>query len=339
MLKDDLMSSTAKYKAIRDYFKQKGGLALENSRKKIIQHYKDPSVTSQALRYFARVTLRHTWPVFPALASIACEAVRGNIEATLPFGEALVLISGAADIHDDVIDQSPIKGRRQTVMGKFGANIAILSGDILLVEGFKDLIDATDHLPPKQAKEIRRLVSDAVAEICSAEALEIKMHRSFEIKPKDFLEILHLKAVVPEVAMKIGAIIGKGTEKDVALLGQYGRVFGINSLIIEEFSDLLTIDELSCRFKNECLPLPVIYAFQNSLTKEALLPMLKTESLDKKNHREIIRITLDSTETKFLIELMVKNANDEISSLGNFDEKMQGKLQDLMLTPLDPLRT
>jgi geranylgeranyl pyrophosphate synthase len=333
------VSSESKQKAIKDYLDQKGGLALENGRKSIIQNYKDSSVPSKALRYFARITLKNTWPVFPALTSIACEAVGGKIEAALPFGEALVLISGAADIHDDVIDQSPIKGRRQTVMGKFGANIAILSGDMLLAKGFKDLMDATDGLPQEQAKEIRRLLFDAIDEICIAEALEINLQRKFDINPKDFLEVLRLKAVVPEIAMKIGAIIAKGAEKDVELLGKYGRVFGINSLIIEEFADLFTLDELSCRFKNECLPLPIIYAFQNSLTKEALLPMLRMEPLNKKYHNKIIRITLDSEKTDLLIKLVIKNAKDELLALGNSYEKMRGKLQDLMLTPLEPLQT
>jgi geranylgeranyl pyrophosphate synthase len=339
VLRINSMTPAARQKAIRDYFKLKGGLALENARQKIMQHYQDPSEPSQALRYFARVTLRNPLPIFPALASISCEAVGGNMEAILPFAQALVLISGAADIHDDVIDQSPIKRRKQTVMGKFGANIAILSGDTLLVEGFKDLIDATEPLPPEQSKEIRRLVSDAVAEICSAEALEIKMHRKFDIDPDDFLEVFHLKAVVPEVAMKIGAIIGKGSEKDVTLLGHYGRIFGVNSLIIEEFADLLTIDELSSRYKNECLPLPVIYAFQNSIAKEALLPMLEMESLDKRNHQKVVNIVLDSEEIKSLIELLIRNTKDEIGSLSNFSEKIRGKLQELLLTPLEPLRT
>jgi geranylgeranyl pyrophosphate synthase len=333
------MTPAARQKAISDYFKLKGGLAQENARQKIMQHYQDSSEPSKALRYFARVTLSNPLPIFPALASISCEAVGGNMEAILPFGQALVLISGAADIHDDVIDQSPIKRKKQTVMGKFGANIAILSGDTLLVEGFKDLIDATEPLPPEQAKEIRRLVSNAVAEICSAEALEIKMHRKFEIVPEDFLSVFQLKAVVPEVAMKIGAIIGKGTEEDVALLGQYGRVFGVNSLVIEEFADLLTIDELSSRSKNECLPLPVIYAFQNSLAKEALLPMLQMESLDKRNHQKVVDVVLNSEEIKSLIELMIRNTKDEISCLSHFNEKMRGKLQDLLLTPLEPLLT
>ena len=183
---------------------------------------------------------------------MSCEAVGGNIEKTVPFGEAIVLISAAADLHDDVIDQSSVKSKRQTVLGKFNAGTAILAGDILLVEGFRQLTEASELIHKEQSKEIIKLVSEAVVEICTAEALEVKLHRRFDLTPSEYNEIIRLKAVVPELAMKIGAIVGKGTSENVDALGQFGRIYGINSLIIEEFADLLNNEELKNRVKNEC---------------------------------------------------------------------------------------
>ena len=103
------MSADSKLRAMKRSFKQKGGPAMKNARKKILQNFKDNSYSSQALRYFAKVTLHNALPVFPALISMSCEAVGGDAEKTIPFGEAIVLISAAADLHDDVIDQSSSK--------------------------------------------------------------------------------------------------------------------------------------------------------------------------------------------------------------------------------------
>ena len=85
---------------------------MKNARKKMLLNFKDDSYTSQALRYFSKVTLHNALPVFPALISMSCEAVGGDTEKTTPFGEAIVLISAAADLHDDVIDQSFVKGTK-----------------------------------------------------------------------------------------------------------------------------------------------------------------------------------------------------------------------------------
>lgn len=236
---------------MRREFKQKGGPAMKNARKKMLQKFKDSSLSSQALRYFAKVTLHNALPVFPALISISCEAVGGSAEQATPFGEAIVLISSGADLHDDVIDQSFIKGSKQTVLGKFNAATAILAGDILLVQGIKQLNDASELIPKKQAKEIIELVSDAVFEICTAEALEIQMHNRLDLTPDECHEVIRLKAVVPELAMKIGALIRNGTLDDVKSLGQFSRIYGVTSIIIDEFADLLDIEELRNRLKNE----------------------------------------------------------------------------------------
>ena len=194
---------------------------------------------------------------------MSCEAVGGDVEKTTPFGEAIVLISAAADLHDDVIDQSFVKGTKQTVLGKFNAGTAILAGDILLFEGFKRLNEASELIPKTQSKKIMKLVSDAIFEISTAEALETQLRGKLDLTPSELHKVIWLKAVVPELAMKIGAILGNGNSKAVKELGQFGRTYGINSIIIEEFADMLNVEELRNRLKNEYSPLPIIYALQN----------------------------------------------------------------------------
>ena len=67
---------------------------------------------------------------------------RRRINETVKFGAAVVLLAGAADIHDDIMDKSPKKELKLTVFGKFGQDIAILSGDALLLKGIYLLREA-----------------------------------------------------------------------------------------------------------------------------------------------------------------------------------------------------
>jgi geranylgeranyl diphosphate synthase type I len=334
------MSANAKLTGIKTTFNHKGGAAMKNARKSILQTFKDDSVSSQALRYFSKVTLHNALPVFPALISMSCEAVGGDAEKTIPFGEAIVLISAAADLHDDVIDQSFVKGAKQTVLGKFNAGTAILAGDILLVQGLKQLTDAAESISKTQSKEIIKLVSEAVFEICKAEALEVQLHGRLDLTPNEYQEIVRLKAVVPELAMKIGAILGNANSKDVKDLGQFGRIYGVNSIIIEEFVDLLNIDELRNRIKNECLPLPVLYALQNPQLKTNLLSLLNADSLTESAHEKIVETVLNSSELLGLQKILISNATTELKKLpktvnGNIRED----LENLLLVPLNFLET
>jgi geranylgeranyl pyrophosphate synthase len=334
------MSVKSKLTEISKNFKQKGSPAVKNIRKNIMKNFTDDSYSSQALRYFAEVTLPNALPVFPALIAMSCEAMGEDIEKTVPFGEAIVLISAAADLHDDVIDQSSVKSQRQTVLGKFNSGTAILTGDILLTEGFRRLTDASESIPKVQSKEIIKLVSEAVIEICTAEALEIKLHRRFDLTPSEYQEIIRLKAVVPELAMKIGAIVGNGNLENVEALGQFGRIYGINSLIIEEFADLLNNEELKNRVKSECVPLPVIYALQNPQIKTNLLPLLEADLSNESIQKKIVDLTLDSQEVDALQKILVANATEGLKKLpSSANRKIREELENLLLVPLNYFET
>ncbi len=324
------MSATSTLTGINRTFRKKGGAAMKNARKKILQTYKDNSNSSQALRYFSKVTLHSALPVFPALLSMSCEAVGGDPEKTIPFGEAIVLISAAADIHDDVIDQSLIKGPKQTVLGKFNAGTAILAGDILLVQGLKQLTEAAESLSKAQSRDIIKSVSEAVFEICTAESLEVQLHNRFDVLPAEYLEIIRLKAVVPSLSMKIGATIGNGSDEAVRSLAEFGRIYGINSLIIEEFIDLLDTEELKNRLKNECPPLPIIYALQNPQIKTKLLPLL-TSDLDDTIHKSLVDMVVNSSEMTAMQKILFSNLKNvqkplQRSIKGNIREELENIL-------------
>lgn len=328
------MTTDSKLRAIKRNFKQRGSKAMKNARKGILRNFKDNSYSSQALRYFSKVTLHNALPVFPALIAISCEAVGGNAERTIPVGEAIVLISAAADLHDDVIDQSFVKGTKQTVMGKFGAGTTILAGDILLVQGFKQLTEALESVPKMQSKEILKLVSDAVFEICRAESLEGQLYNRLDLTPNEYHEVIKLKAVVPELAMKIGAILGNGCVKDVKNLGKFGRTYGINSIIIEEFVDLLDTEELKNRLKNECPPLPIIYALQNSQIRASLIALLNAEMLDENAYRRLVDTVLDLNEMQVLQKILMSNATSGLKKLPKIvNEKIREELKDLLFVP------
>jgi geranylgeranyl pyrophosphate synthase len=329
------MSADSKLLEIKRGFRLRGGKAMNNARKKMVLDLKDESFTSQALRYFAKVTLRNALPVFPALISMSCEAVGGDVEKTTSFGEAIVLLSAAADLHDDVIDQSFTKGVKQTVLGKFNAGTAILAGDILLVQGFKKLTEAAEAVPKNQSREIINLFSDAVKEICIAEALEIQIHNKADLTPAEFHEAIRLKAVVPELSMKVGAILGDGSSEAVNNLGHFGRTYGINSIIIEEFMDMLNSEELRNRIKNECPPLPIIYAIQNPQIKANLGPLLDADTLNESDCKKIVEPVLDSCEVQSLQKFLSSNAFAEIKNLPNkIKGKIREELENLLLVPL-----
>jgi geranylgeranyl diphosphate synthase type I len=320
-------------------FYQRGNKALERARKLILLNCKDNTDVSQALRYFSKVTLQNALPVFPALISLACEAVGGNPKKTMLFSEAFVLITSAADLHDDVIDRTFRKGANLTVHGKFGAPVAILAGDILLSQGMTHLCKESGQIETEKGDLINHSLMEAILEICAAEASEALLIKCrLHLSPNEYFSVLRHKAVVPELAMKIGAILGNGSPRNLELLGQLGRTFGIVSIIVEEFTDMFDENEFRNRVENGIPPLPLIYALQDNKTKKVLLPMLANLS-DKEVHNRIIETVVSCSEVQGLIkENLTLSINRELLEIRkSANRKTEGEMKTLLLSLLDYL--
>lgn len=189
---------------------ERGRKALEAARMAVLQEEVDFQPFRESLRYFMDY-----WEdvLHPALVSLACEAVGGNPDMTTRMGAATVLFAGAADIHDDVIDQSVNKGSKQTVFGRFGKDLAILTGDALLLKGTYLLHEACEPLPKSKKKAILGLIKRTFFEISSSEAKEASFRRKTDISGQEYLEIIRHKVAASEACTKIGAILGNGTVK------------------------------------------------------------------------------------------------------------------------------
>jgi geranylgeranyl pyrophosphate synthase len=303
-------------RTVKNIIEKRGTTGIEQAKNQILSLQYNGGTISSALKYFAQVTIQGGLPVFPALISLSCEAVGGKIKkTTTSVGVALTLIAGAADIHDDIIDQSTDKYSKKTVLGKFGADVALLAGDALLMQGLTLLHKECESLPKKQKETILSLLFQAFMKISQAEMAETKLMKKLDVPPEKYFEIIRMKAVVPELDCKIGAILGNGDANAVELLGHYGRTFGISSTMRDEFLDLLEYQELRNRLENECPPLPFLYAIQNSRIKTQVLALLKNKPLRRSNFKEINKIILESQQVQKLKKDMRSLTEHDLNQL------------------------
>lgn len=308
------MTNPTLISSLKKIFDQRGKEALERARVDLSSSFPGDDSVSMALRYFGKITLNGVLPVFPALISLSCEIVGGRTEKTIAIGSAIVLISGAADIHDDIIDESPLKGSKRTVYGKFGKDVAVLAGDVLLTRGLLQFQRECESIPKGRKETILSLLRTSVFDISRAEALEARMRAKHDFSPETYLDIIDLKSVVPELNMKIGAILGNGDEKIVETLGHFGRTYGIVSTVAEEFMDMLEHRELKNRLRNRCLPLPYLFALRDSSVRAKILPS-QYRSISGKKLGEIEKNVLSSPEVGRLRKKMSKLVQIELKKI------------------------
>lgn len=301
------MSNNKQMKKVQKILEQRGKKAYEAAKKEILNE----EITYEPIRDSLRYFIQELWRNFqhPALLSLTCESVGGNTEKTTFTGAALVLLTGAADIHDDIIDQSMTKGSMPTVFGKFGRDIALLAGDALLLKGFTLLNKACEDFPKKQGEMIINLVKDAFFEIGIAEAKETSFRGNWDLDPEEFLDIIRMKASIADITARIGAILGGGNSNQINTLGHYGRTLGILMTIRDDFVDIFEPDELKNRAENECLPLPILYAFRNTRKRRKIVRLLKRKEIAEQETQKILDLIMDTTEVQELkkeMRLLIK---------------------------------
>lgn len=291
--------------------------ALELAKQAILAEQFKAENLGEALRYFAEELFHDT--SHPTLLSLACEAVGGDPDSTNDVAAAIALLCGAADVHDDIIDRSEIKGSKPTLYGKFGGDIAVIAADVLWIKGMLMLNEASEHFSDEKKEEILKLTKQAFFDIGGAEAKEISLHEKTDISPDEYLELINLKVSVATASAQIGALIGGGTTEQIEKLTQCGKNLGVLRTIREEFINMFEPDELSNRFKNECLPLPMLYAFKDAALKQRILEFIKREEITEEKLNEIIELVYSFPEVSKLLQRMQQFVEETTENLRYFN--------------------
>jgi heptaprenyl diphosphate synthase len=253
--------------------KEYGSEAVQQAKKSILDELFNDEVVSNALRYF----MCDYWKDYttPTLLSLSHGAVRGDSKSLANVASALILINGAIDIHDDIIDCSKQKDSRPTVFGKFGKEIALLVGDALFVKGLLTLTEVCRTLDAEKCGKIMSLLKQGLFELGEGEAMELKCRGTADVKPRDYLMVMKKKAADVEALMRLGAVLGNARKSEIEALGKYGRILGLISILRDDIIDMTLQEELRHRLKHECLPLPLLYAMQDSSARFELLKLIK----------------------------------------------------------------
>jgi len=288
---------------VQKLLKERGSKALEEARKTILQEEVECKEVREALTYF----MNEYWQDLarPTLLSIACEAVGGDPDVTTPIAVPMILISGAIDIHDDIIDQSKVKGSRPTVLGKFGKDIALLVGDALLFKGLTLLHEAVEKgVPAEKLSVIINILKNMFFELGDAEALELRFRGRLDITPEEYLHVVTKKAADVESYTRISAILGGGSEEEIDALGKYGRILGMLAILSDDLMDMIDFEEAKHRIKKECLPLPILFTLQNPEIKPKINTILLKETITKKDAETILETAHKAGELKHFKKLM-----------------------------------
>ncbi len=145
-------------------------------------------------------------------------------------------------IHDDVMDNAPLRRGAPSVYAKWGLNTAILSGDLALVWSYKLLSMLPVHLLPKAL----HIFNVAAVRVCEGQYLDLAFEKKEHIDEAAYLEMVRLKTgFLLGGCFSLGALIGDASEKQILSLQALGEKIGIILQVSDDFLDVYSHHEVS----------------------------------------------------------------------------------------------
>lgn len=171
----------------------------------------------------------------PALLLMACDLFGGDVEAAMPPALAIEVFHNFTLMHDDIMDNAPKRRGCATVHEKWNQNVAILSGDVMLIEGYKLMMQVRNDI----LRQVLDIFNDTAVGVCEGQQLDMTFETSNDISISEYINMIRLKtAVVLGGALKIGALIGNASQKDADLLSAFGINLGIAFQLQDDILDV-----------------------------------------------------------------------------------------------------
>ncbi len=185
-----------------------------------------------------------------------------NFDKLLPLSVAFEMTHLATLVHDDIIDRAATRRGIPTVNARYGDQVAILLGDYLFAKTAGLIADVEDF-------RIDRLFSDTVATVSEGAIIELRTARRMDVSVEHYLERVNRKtACLIGACCKGGAIVGGGSDAQIALMHDYGLNLGIAFQIIDDVLDYTGSEQSIGKpagndIRQGLVTLPLIYALQN----------------------------------------------------------------------------
>ncbi len=171
----------------------------------------------------------------PVLTLMACDLFNGSILKALNSAVGLEVFHNFTLMHDDIMDKAPLRRGKPTVHTKWNEAIAILSGDVMLVEAYKLMMEVDDNI----LRQVLNVFNQTAVGVCEGQQLDMNFEQMDSATVAEYLEMIRLKtAVLVGGGMKIGALIGGAEEKYANLLYQFGENLGIAFQLQDDILDV-----------------------------------------------------------------------------------------------------
>jgi geranylgeranyl diphosphate synthase, type II len=170
----------------------------------------------------------------PVLTLMSAEVFDADYKKALPAALAVEVFHNFSLVHDDIMDDAPLRRGEQTVHEKWNINTGILSGDAMLILAYQYF----EKYQPKIFRKLAKLFSKTALEVCEGQQWDVDFEVRNDVTIPEYLKMIEYKtAVLVAAAMKMGAIIAETSKENANLIYDFGLNLGLAFQLQDDYLD------------------------------------------------------------------------------------------------------
>jgi geranylgeranyl diphosphate synthase type II len=261
-----------------------------------LQLVKEPKNLYDPIQYILSLGGKRMRPV---LTLMATEVFDADSKKAIPAATAIEIFHNFSLVHDDIMDDAPLRRGNETVHEKWNVNTAILSGDAMLILAYQHF----EEYEPKVFRDLAKLFSKTALEVCEGQQYDVDFETRDDVTIAEYLKMIEYKtAVLVAAAMKMGAIVAETSEENANLIYDFGLNLGLAFQLQDDYLDAFGNPETFGKQvggdiienKKTYLYLKAI-EFAKEQEKEQLLHLFSIQPNDNSDKIESVKIIFNTT--------------------------------------------
>ncbi len=171
----------------------------------------------------------------PLLVLMGCDLFGGDIREALHPAMAMEIFHNFTLLHDDIMDQAPLRRGKETVHKKYDINRAILSGDTMFVLAYEYIAKTNLTILPT----ILELFNNTARMVCEGQQYDMNFETAVQVTHDDYIKMIRLKtAVLLACSLKTGAIIAGAPPEETEKIYRFGENLGLAFQLQDDWLDV-----------------------------------------------------------------------------------------------------
>lgn len=202
---------------------------IEYLNEKIIA--REPKNLYEPIDYILQLGGKRLRPVLTLMATSVFDA---DYKKALDAALAVEVFHNFSLVHDDIMDDAPLRRGKETVHEKWDINTGILSGDAMLINAYQ----LFENYEGETFRKLAKLFSKTAIEVCEGQQYDIDFESRDDVTLPEYLKMIEYKtAVLVGAALKMGAIVAETSDSNAERIYEFGRDLGIAFQLQDDYLD------------------------------------------------------------------------------------------------------